>query len=113
MGKARTDEQRADDRKRKRRSRENIAASEEEQQLAELRQRDPVAARVQEIMAHIAQEPRQPRPPRPPESPQPAGLPSLSVWSRYLKSIPQTQAIAEEIIRVEAAIQCGQTEFPV
>jgi len=53
MGKARTDEQRADDRERKRRSRANIAANEEEQQLAELRQRDPVAAHVQELFQEV------------------------------------------------------------
>jgi len=104
-----TPERREYDRDRKRAQRERDTVTEEELRL---RSMDPVDARVEMIMAQIAQEPRQPRPPRvPPEPPKPAGLPSPSVWSRYLKSIPQTQAITEEITRVESAIASGITEF--
>jgi len=53
MGKTRTDAQRADDRERKRRSRANIAAKEEEQELVELRQRDPETARIQELFQEV------------------------------------------------------------
>jgi len=50
------EEQRQAWRDRQRRSRENRAAKEQEQELRDLRRRDPIGARVQEIMAAIAAE---------------------------------------------------------
>jgi len=101
---------RADARQRKRDQRDRDYAARDQARLSTM---DPAEANVERIMAQIALEPRQPRPPRVPSGPpEPARLPSLVVWSRYLKSICQTQAIEEELERVEAAIANGMTEFP-
>src|SRR5262245_6739055 len=104
------EEIRANARDRKRRQRERDNAARDELQFQTL---DPVDANVERIMAQVAQEPRKPKPPRvPPGPPQPARLPTLHEWLKCLRQI-KTQAAAEEIIRVEAAIANGVTEFPL
>ena len=56
-GAQRTDADRADDRARQRRSRDKRAAAEAEKEFAELKRRDPIAARFQELWAEITAKP--------------------------------------------------------
>ena len=53
----RTEVQRANDRERKRRSRENIAAKEHDQELEELRLRDPEGAHIRELWTEVMAKP--------------------------------------------------------
>ena len=102
------EEQRRKWRERQQRSRKNRAAAEAEKEFAELKQRDPIAARIQEIMAQVAQEPRRPQPSRvPPEPPQPARLPTLEEWLKCLRQI-KTQAAAEEIRATRQTMRTGR-----
>jgi len=81
-------EQRRQWRERQQRSRKNRVAAEAEKEFDELKRRDPIAARVQEIMAQIALEPRRPVVLRN-QPPIPAELPSLTF---LVKEIERMQA---------------------
>ena len=107
----RTEEQRADDRERKRRSRASHAATEQDQEFKELKRRDPEAARIQELWAEVMAKPIT-RPGVPLPDPGPARLPTLIELRKNLASIHQTEAVREELARVEAAIASGLTEMP-
>jgi len=101
--------QRAAWRSRQQRSRKNRADAEAEKELADLRQRDPVAARIQEIWAEAMAKPIT-KPGVPLPDPGPARLPTLAEMLKWIEQ-PRTEATRLMSERYKAAIQVGAVTF--